>query len=71
MAVADPAHGGRIDDPRHCLAYALEQTTVACVKQEWLVVFEQELTELESRVGVVCAEPIHIGRDLDNARHAL
>jgi len=46
--VIDPATVRWIDDPGHRFTYTLEQTAVTRVKQQGLIVFEQELAELQS-----------------------
>ena len=58
VAPANPAKSGRVDDLRHCIANVGKHATHTRMKEQWLVVFDQEMVELQVDRGDVDANAV-------------
>src|SRR5215471_5082364 len=66
MAEPDPAQPCRIDDGRNPLKRVGEHLLESRMHQEWLVIFYEELVELNAIRGMKCGYSINVRRDFSH-----
>jgi hypothetical protein len=70
VAPADPAEFRGINELRDPFEHVWPHATQARMEEQWFVVLDQEVTELEIDVRVEDTDAIDVGSDFGDGRHA-